>query len=60
MTAKMWNHRIKKRRRAGKAIIATARKLLTIIYQTLKNRWIFEDFANFKQQQGPVPAGQPS
>ncbi|MCE2494241.1 MAG: IS110 family transposase [Alphaproteobacteria bacterium] len=52
--------RVKQRRGAGKAIIATARKLLTIIYQTLKNRWIFEDFANFKQQQGPVPAGQPS
>ena len=35
MTAKMWNHRIKKRRRAGKAIIATVRKLLAIIYETL-------------------------
>ena len=52
--------RIKERRGAGKAIIATARKLLSIIYETLKNRWIFEDFANFKRQQGPVPAGQPS
>ena len=33
---------------SGKAIIATARKLLTIIYRTLKNDWVFEDFNNFK------------
>ena len=52
--------RIKDRRGAGKAIIATARKLLAIIYETLKNRWIFEDFTTFKRQQGPVPARQPS
>lgn len=32
---------------AGKAIIATARKFLGIIYQTLKNNWVFEDFPNF-------------
>jgi hypothetical protein len=32
---------------SGKAIIATSRKLLTIIYQTLKNEWVFEDFGNF-------------
>ena len=41
--------RIKERRGAGKAIITTARKLLSIIYETLKNRWIFEDFGNFKR-----------
>lgn len=52
--------RIKERRGAGKAIIATARKLLSIIYETLKNRWIFGDFTTFTRQQGPVPAGQPS
>ena len=52
--------RIKDRRGAGKAIIATARKLLAIIYDTLKNRWVFEDFTTFKRQQEPVPAGQPS
>jgi len=40
--------RIKERRGAGKAIIATARKLLSIIYDTLKNGWVFEDFPNFK------------
>ncbi|MCY3597133.1 MAG: IS110 family transposase [Rhodospirillales bacterium] len=52
--------RIRERRGAGKAIIATARKLLAIIYQTLKNRWVFEDFTTFKRRQGTVPAGQSS
>jgi len=28
-------------------LIATARKFLGIIYQTLKNDWIFEDFPTF-------------
>ena len=40
--------RIRDRRGAGKAIIATARKLLKIIYDTMKNGWVFEDFAAFK------------
>jgi len=39
---------IKKRRGTGKAIIATARKLLNTIFHTLKNGWVFEDFSNFK------------
>ena len=39
--------RIKARRGGGKAIIATARKLLGIIYRTLKNGWMFADFPNF-------------
>lgn len=39
--------RIKARRGAGKAIIALARKFLGVIYRTLKNGWVFEDFANF-------------
>ncbi len=39
--------RIKRHLGSGKAIIATARKFLGIIYQTLKNGWIFEDFPNF-------------
>lgn len=39
--------RIKARRGSGKAIIATARKFLGIIYNTLKNDWEFEDFPNF-------------
>lgn len=44
---KQYYERIKARRGAGKAIIATARKFLGIIYQTLKNKWVFEDFPNF-------------
>jgi transposase len=40
--------RIKKRRGSGKAIIATAKKLLGIVYETLKNKWIFTDFPNFE------------
>ena len=39
--------RIKSRRGSGKAIIATARKFLGIIYNTLKNEWVFEDFPSF-------------
>lgn len=38
---------VKARRGSGKAIIAAARKLLGIIYKTLKNKWLFEDFPNF-------------
>ncbi len=44
---KKYYERIKKMRGTGKAIIATARKFLGIIYQTLKNNWVFEDFPNF-------------
>lgn len=52
--------RIKERRGAGKAIIATARKLLAIIYDTLKNGWVFEDFPAFKIKQSQLSAGQSS
>lgn len=38
---------IRSRRGTGRAIIALARKFLGIIYRTLKNNWIFEDFPNF-------------
>jgi transposase len=38
---------IKARRGTGKAIIATARKLLNTIFHTLKNGWIFQDFTTF-------------
>ncbi len=44
---KNFYERVKTRRGAGKAIIALARKFLGIIYRTLKNKWIFEDFPNF-------------
>jgi transposase len=39
--------KLKQKKGAGKAIIATARKLLGIIYLTLKNNWVFEDFPKF-------------
>ncbi len=35
------------RRGTGRTIIALARKLLGIIYYTLKNNWVFQDFPNF-------------
>src|ERR1041385_8402776 len=44
---KRYYEKIKIGRASGKAIIAPARKLLGIIYRTLKNNWVFEDFANF-------------
>lgn len=52
--------RIKDRRGSGKAIIATARKLLTIIYNTLKNKWVFEDFTTFNYTKSGHRAGQTS
>ena len=39
--------RLKARKEAGRAIIATAKKLLSIIYDTLRQEWVFEDFKNF-------------
>jgi len=39
--------RLKAKKGSGKAIIATSRKLLDIIYMTLKENLIFEDFPNF-------------
>lgn len=44
---KRFYEQVKGRRGAGKAIIALAHKFLGIIYRTLKNRWVFEDFPNF-------------
>ncbi|MBZ0103993.1 MAG: IS110 family transposase [Sulfuricella denitrificans] len=37
----------KAERGTGKAIIALARRFLRVIYNTLKNDWVFEDFPNF-------------
>jgi transposase len=42
-----FHERIRKRRGNPKAIIATARKLLTIVYRTLKEKMLFTDFPNF-------------
>ena len=44
---KSYYERLKARRGAGKGVIATARKFLGIIYNTLKNNWVFADFPNF-------------
>lgn len=44
--------RVKARRGAGRAIIALARKFLSIIYRTLKHKWVFEDFPNFVLAEG--------
>ncbi len=40
--------KLKTKKGSGKAIIATSRKMLGIIYNTLKNNWVFEDFTQFK------------
>jgi transposase len=45
---KDFHQRIKDRRGGGRAMIASARKYLEIIFNTLKNDWIFEDFPNYK------------
>jgi len=44
--------RVAATRGTGKAIIALARKFLSIIYKTLKNNWIFEDFPRFVHVNG--------
>lgn len=43
---KSFYERIKAKKGSGKAIIATSKKLLNVIYMTLKNDIVFEDFAN--------------
>ena len=40
--------KLKAKKGSGKAIVATSRKMLGIIYNTLKNNWVFEDFTKFK------------
>ena len=49
--------RIKAARGTGKAIIALARKFLGIIYRTLKNGWVFEDFPRFVIAPAEVEGG---
>ncbi len=44
---KKYYEQVKARRGHGKAKIALARKYLKIIYNSLKNDWVFEDFNNF-------------
>ena len=49
---KNFYERVKARRGTGKAIIVLAGKFLGIIYRTLKNKWVFEDFPNFVLEEG--------
>jgi transposase len=49
---KQFYERIKGKKGGGKAIIATARKFLGIIYRTLKKDWVFADFPNFVLAKG--------
>jgi transposase len=44
---RQYYERIKGRRGSRKALIATARKFLGIVYRTLKHGWVFSDFPNF-------------
>jgi transposase len=44
---KRFYERIKSRRGGGKAKIALARKLVKLVYNTLKNNWVFADFPSF-------------
>jgi len=44
---KRFYERIKSRRGGGKAKIALARKLVKLVYDTLKNNWVFSDFPSF-------------
>ncbi len=49
---RQYYEKLKGKKGSGKAIIAVARKLLGIIYRTLKNDWVFEDFPNFVLAEG--------
>jgi transposase len=46
-TLKKFYQRIRERRGTAQAILATARKLLTLVYYTLKNNWVFSDSDHF-------------
>ena len=50
-----YHERLKRRKGGGKANIALARKLLGIIYRTLRNGWVFEDFPSFRLKGGIIP-----
>lgn len=48
--------RIKAAKGHAKAKVATARKLLEIVYKTLKNGWVFKDFTHFELEAEPDAA----
>lgn len=50
-----FHERIKRKKGGGKANIALARKLLGIVYRTLRNDWVFEDFPAYRLKGGVVP-----
>ena len=50
-----YHERLKRKKGGGKANIALARKLLAIVYRTLMNGWVFEDFAAFQLKDGTIP-----
>lgn len=47
---KAFYQRLKSAKGFGKAIVATARKLLAIVFSTLVNNWFFEDFVANKKK----------
>ncbi len=50
-----YHERLKRKKGGGKANIALARKLLGIVYRTLRNGWVFEDFPSFRLKDGTIP-----
>lgn len=50
-----FHERVKRRKGGGKANIALARKLLGIVYRTLRNGWVFDDFPAFRLKDGTIP-----
>lgn len=50
-----YHERLKRKKGGGKANIALARKLLEIVYRTLRNGWVFEDFGAFRLNDGSIP-----
>jgi hypothetical protein len=57
---KKFYEKTKARRGSGKAIIALARKLLGIVYLTLKSNWVFQDFPNFVLSERYVEMNRPA
>ena len=50
-----YHERLKRRKGGGKANNALARKLLEIVYRTLRNGWVFADFPAFRLKDGTIP-----
>ena len=50
-----YHERLKRKKGGGKANIALAHKLLGIVYRTLRNGWVFDDFGAFRLKDGTIP-----